>query len=95
MSENIEVQHEPGHDRFVITVDGTLAGTCAYIDSDGVRSFTSTHIADEFGGRGLGSQLVDYALQATVDAGLKIQPICSFVVKRVEDEHWQPHLARQ
>ena len=94
MSENIEVQHAPAHDRFEISVDGELAGTAAYIDADGVRSFTSTHIADAFGGRGLGSQLVDYALQTTVDEGLKIQPICSFVVKKVEDERWQPHVVR-
>ena len=94
MSENIEVQHAPAHDRFEITVDGKLAGTAAYIDADGVRSFTSTHVADEFGGRGLGSQLVDFALQATVDDGLKIQPICSFVVKKVEDEKWKPHVVR-
>ncbi|HIY65553.1 MAG TPA: N-acetyltransferase [Candidatus Agrococcus pullicola] len=92
MSENIEVQHAPGLQRFEITVDGKLAGTASYIDDEAnVRSFTSTHVSDEYGGRGLGSKLVDYALQSTVEDGLRIQAICSFVVKKVEDERWHPH----
>lgn len=92
MSENIEVQHAPGLQRFEITVDGELAGTAAYIDEDGVRSFTSTHVNDVLSGRGLGSRLVDHALQATVDEGLRIHPICSFVVKKADDPRWQPHV---
>lgn len=92
MSENIEVQHASGLQRFEIRVDGELAGTAAYIDDEGIRSFTSTHVAGEFEGRGLGSRLIDHALQETVDAGLKIHPICSFVVKKVENPKWQPHV---
>lgn len=94
MTEHIEVQHVPGRQRFEITVDDALVGTAAYIDADGVRSFTSTHIDEAYGGRGLGGTLVDHALQATVDEGLKIQPICSFVVKKAQDPRWQPHVTR-
>lgn len=94
MTEHREVQHVPGRQRFEITVDDALAGTASYIDADGVRSFTSTHVDSSLGGRGLGSMLVEHALQATVDEGLKIQPICSFVAVKAQDERWQPHVTR-
>ena len=93
MTEHIEVQHVPGQQRFEVTVDDTLAGVAAYIDGDdGVRSFTSTHVDDRHKGRGIGSTLIEHALQATVDEGLKIQPICSFVVKKAAEERWRDHV---
>ena len=39
---------------------------------------------DEFGGRGLATILVDEALQATRDAGLRIVAVCPMVAGFVE-----------
>lgn len=58
----IEVIDEPGAGRFVVQVDGTLAGS-AYYQRRGDRVvFTHTEIDDVFEGRGVGSALTHAAL---------------------------------
>ena len=66
-------------DRFSISVDGQKAGFVEYADRDGQRVFPHTEILDEFGGRGLATILVDEALKATRDAGLRIVAVCPMV----------------
>ena len=66
-------------DRFSISVDGQKAGFTEYVDRDGQRIFPHTEVLDEFGGRGLAPSLVDDALQATRDAGLRIVAVCPMV----------------
>jgi predicted GNAT family acetyltransferase len=71
-------------DRFSISVDGQKVGFTEYVDRDGQRIFPHTEVLDEFGGRGLASILVDEALQATRDAGLRIVAVCPMVAGFVE-----------
>ena len=66
-------------DRFSISVDGQRVGFVEYADRDGQRVFLHTEILDEFGGRGLATILVDHALKATRDAGLRIVAVCPMV----------------
>jgi predicted GNAT family acetyltransferase len=71
-------------DRFSISVDGQKVGFAEFADRDGQRVFTHTEVADEFGGRGLATILVDEALRATRDAGLRIVAVCPMVAAFVE-----------
>jgi uncharacterized protein len=71
-------------DRFSISVDGQKVGFTEYVDRDGQRIFPHTEVLDEFGGRGLASIVVDEALQATRDAGLRIVAVCPMVAGFVE-----------
>jgi predicted GNAT family acetyltransferase len=71
-------------DRFTISVDGQKAGFVEYANRDGQRIFPHTEILDEFGGRGLATILVDQALKATRDAGLRIVAVCPMVEGFVE-----------
>jgi predicted GNAT family acetyltransferase len=71
-------------DRFSISVDGQKVGFTEYVDRDGQRIFPHTEVLDEFGGRGLATILVDEALQATRDAGLRIVAVCPMVAGFVE-----------
>jgi predicted GNAT family acetyltransferase len=66
-------------DRFSIEVDGKKVGFTEYADRDGQRIFLHTEVSDEFGGRGLATLLVNDALQATRDAGLRIVAVCPMV----------------
>ena len=66
-------------DRFSISVDGQKVGFTEYVDRDGQRIFPHTEVLDEFGGRGLATILIDEALQATRDAGLRIVAVCPMV----------------
>lgn len=79
-SEEIQVIDNPDEGQFEIHVDGVRAGLTAYLDgSDGVRTFPHTEVADEFGGRGLATRLIEGALDATHEAGLGVLPVCSAV----------------
>jgi uncharacterized protein len=71
-------------DRFSIAVDGQKVGFTEYADRDGQRVFTHTEVSDEFGGRGLATILVNEALQATREAGLRIVAVCPMVEGFVE-----------
>ena len=79
------VTQEP--DRFSIAVDGQKVGFAEFADRDGQRVFPHTEVLDEFGGRGLATILVDEALQATRDAGLRIVAVCPMVAGYVKKHH--------
>jgi predicted GNAT family acetyltransferase len=71
-------------DRFSIAVDGQEVGFTEYADRDGQRVFPHTEVANEFEGRGLATILVNEALQATRDAGLRIVAVCPLVAAFVK-----------
>lgn len=71
-------------DRFSISVDGQDAGFAQFLDRDGRRIFFHTEIGEEFGGQGLGGQLVAKALEDTIAHGLTVVPVCPFVAKHVK-----------
>ncbi|KRE27299.1 acetyltransferase [Mycobacterium sp. Soil538] len=74
-------------DRFTISVDGSRAGFTEFVDHEGRRIFPHTVVDDEYSGRGLATILVQQALQATRDAGLRIVPVCSMVAGFLETNH--------
>ena len=59
MTEQIEITDNPEARRFEAHVDGDLAGFADYRDAESVRAFVHTEIDPAFGGRGIGSTLVD------------------------------------
>jgi len=74
-------------DRFSISVEGRKVGFAEFTERDGQRVFTHTEVAGAFGGRGLATILVNEALQATRDAGLRIVPVCPMVEGFVAKHH--------
>ena len=64
--------------RFELVVDGHLAA--AFYKTDGnVITFMHTEVPPELGGRGVGSKLVQGALDQVRAAGMKVIPDCPFV----------------
>jgi uncharacterized protein len=74
-------------DRFTIAVEGQQAGLTEFAERDGQRIFTHTEVDDNFEGRGLATILVDEALKATRDAGLRIVAVCPIVAAFVKKHH--------
>ncbi|ACY22923.1 acetyltransferase-like protein [Gordonia bronchialis DSM 43247] len=78
-----DVTHNPDEQRYEISVGGRLAGFTEYRDRTGddavERVFFHTEVAEEFGGRGLGTILVREALDAARAAGLTIVGVCPLV----------------
>ncbi|MGV0625479.1 GNAT family N-acetyltransferase [Mycolicibacter minnesotensis] len=73
------VTEVPEQHRYEISVDGVRAGVATYRDSGDQRDFHHTEIDKAFGGQGLASKLIAFALADTLAAGKQIVPTCSFV----------------
>jgi predicted GNAT family acetyltransferase len=86
VSEPVTVAENPESERYEIHVDGALAGFTKYRRRGDTRIFIHTEIAPEFGGRGLGSELIRRTLDDVRARGLDIVPVCPFV-KAFLDEH--------
>lgn len=70
--------------RFEIEVDGEVAGFAEYRLRDGAMSLTHTVVEPAYEGRGVGSALVEGALDAARERGLAVLPYCPFVRDYVE-----------
>ncbi len=76
MSE--DVRDNPTESRFELAVEGHLA--VAYYKLEGkVITFTHTEVPPALGGRGVGSRLIQGALDQVRARGLKVVAKCDFV----------------
>jgi predicted GNAT family acetyltransferase len=75
----IAITDDTESQRYVIRVDGKRAGLLQYRLRPELIELVHTEIYEEFEGRGLGSQLISFALQEARERGLAILPICPFV----------------
>jgi predicted GNAT family acetyltransferase len=69
--------------RFDIHVDGELAGFADYKLKDGVIVFPHTEIDPKFGGKGLGTVLIEFALNKIAQENQSVEPVCPFVSKYI------------
>jgi len=81
MSIVVSRNHE--FSRFDIHVDGELAGFAEYKLHDTSIVFPHTEIDPKFGGRGLGTTLIEYALNEVSQELLSVEPVCPFVSKYI------------
>ncbi len=70
---------QPEHSRFVLELDGRRVGLLDYRLDGGRIALIHTEIDPAFEGRGLGSQLVRFALDDARARGLAVLPQCPFV----------------
>lgn len=79
------VQDNPEASRFEITVDDQLAGYVDYRRDGDEYALPHTRVLPEFGGRGVGSELVVGALREIASRGGTVLPYCPFVPKVIRD----------
>ena len=81
-----KLSHDPKEHVFIIDVGGRQ-GTILYQDAaPGVLDFQSTYIPGELRNRGLGRQLVSYALEWARDNNYRVIPSCWFVREVMGEE---------
>lgn len=82
LPENFTIRHVADKYRYELLDGDHLVGTAGYLpDSENaVWDFNSTHVSDEYGGRGLAAHLVKYALTDAKASGHDIKATCSYVV---------------
>jgi predicted GNAT family acetyltransferase len=73
----------PERQRFALDDDGKIIGAAHYRDFDGAqgveRIFFHTTVDEEYGGQGLASVMVKFALENTIASGARIVPVCPYV----------------
>ena len=72
--------------RFEIESDGELVGFIDYRADDATVVMTHAEVAPRLGGQGLGSAMVQAALDAVRESGRSVVPRCSFVATYI-DKH--------
>lgn len=77
--------HDKTNHRFEITIDGHT-GVATYAEHDGIWVMDHTYVPDALRGQGVAAQLVEAAFAAAREAGVKIEPACSYVA-RYMDRH--------
>lgn len=69
--------------RYELAIEGHIAATY-YKLADGVITFIHTEVPPELGGKGIGSKLIQGALDQVRAAGLKVIAQCPFVKGYIE-----------
>lgn len=77
-AEQLEVQHRPEEQQYVVELDGHTA-FLRYERRGRTLVLVHTEVPPEFEGRGIGSFLVKSVLDEARDGGLVIAPVCPFV----------------
>ena len=78
-----DVRNNTAEGRYELAIDGQLAIT-VYERRDGALVFTHTEVPQTLEGRRVGSRLVKAALADAREQGMKVVPICQFVVSYIE-----------
>jgi uncharacterized protein len=73
-----DIVNNKAHHRFELVVDGHLAAAHYKLDGN-IITFVHTEVPPELGGRGVGSKLVQGALDQVRAAGMKVIAECPFV----------------
>lgn len=74
----VEIRDDPEEGAYVIEVDGERAGKAVYHMRGGRHLFVHTEIDDRFSRMGLGTRLVQYALDDVRAKQGTMVPICPF-----------------
>lgn len=80
----IEVRDDKQRMRYEIFEDGALAGFVQYNMRGGRLLLVHTEIDEAYGGRGIGTKLLEAALADVRERGLYVVPVCPFVERFIE-----------
>ena len=82
-----EIVHNVARNRFEIHLGRAVIGKSFYRVEEGRRVFTHTEVEPDYQGHGLASQLIEFALNDTKAAGLRIVALCPSVAGYVAKHH--------
>lgn len=82
----LKIKHAPERHRFEAEVDGELAHLDYERLDDKTVEYQSTWVPPAGRDRGVGHQLVDYAMRWAKDEGLEVIPTCPFVVEVLKEQ---------
>lgn len=85
----VHIKREDNGDagNFLIYKDGEIAGKMTYVwITDKLISIEHTKVKEAFEGKGLGGKLFNEAVGFARDNGIKIRPVCTFVLSKLKKD---------
>ena len=82
--DEVEFTHASARHRYEIQLRDEVIGTSYYRAEDGRRVFTHTEVDPDYQGQGLATKLIEFALNDTRAAGLRIVALCPTVAAYVQ-----------
>ena len=83
--KNVEISLNEAGSRFEATQDSQVVGVLEFTMQGDTMVLTSTEVDPGHGGKGIGGQLVQFAMESARESGdTQIAPSCPFVVSWVE-----------
>ncbi len=79
-----QITHRPAEHRFVLTDEGVDLTHVEYVDHEGVWFITHTFTEPAARGRGLAAVIVKASLDAARERGVRVRPVCPFVVDYID-----------
>lgn len=79
MRMGFDISNNEALSRYEIQLDGVLAGFATYVKTENSIDFSHTEIDPTFGGKGVGSALVEFALGDAKGNNFEVVPNCPFV----------------
>lgn len=73
--------------RYEALIDGRPAGYSTYAEGPDRVTFVHTVVRPRFEGRGVGSRLAKFAIDDVQARGLRITPVCPFVLAYLRRHH--------
>ena len=84
-----------GKKRFEMEIDGHIAFIEYILTNDNVMFLTHTEVPKALAGKGVGSDIVEKALNYIKEQNFTLAPLCPFVAKfLVKNPDWQSILAK-
>lgn len=83
MAEDFKLIDNEEKNRYEFRIDENIA-EIDYIKSDGEIYFVHTEVPASMGGRGIGSELAEKALQDVERQGLRLVPLCPFIAGYIQ-----------
>ena len=88
-----DIVNNSARHRYELAVEGHIAATY-YKLADGVITFVHTEVPPELAGKGVGSKLIQGALDQVRAAGLKVIAQCPFVKAYIDKHPEYAHLLK-
>lgn len=77
-TEQLIIRDNPERHRFEVDLEDGSFAIAEYTLPAGKIMFTHTEVPEAHGGKGIGTKLIRFALDAARERGLKVIPICPF-----------------
>ncbi|WP_282175589.1 GNAT family N-acetyltransferase [Vibrio nereis] len=90
MSHNL--YFEPEKSQFRVHLESELYAVVKFKVEDGVYAITSTHIPEQLRGKGYGKVMMEAVLPELKQMGVKVKPVCSYVIHYLESNPQWAHL---